>query len=69
MEESVLLRCDSCRAVNRVLRKKLREAPRCGRCGAEIKYHRSPLDVTALSFQNEVLSAPGSVLVFFWSPT
>lgn len=67
--DSVLLRCRSCGSVNRVLAKKLADRPRCGRCGAVISFPDRAADVTARTFQKEVLSEPGTVLVEFWSPT
>ncbi len=67
--DAVLLRCQSCRSANRVLREKLENGPRCGKCGSVLKFPRRPVEVTEGSFGDEVLSAPGTVLVIFWSPT
>jgi thioredoxin 2 len=67
--ESVLLRCQSCGAVNRVLKDKLSSVPKCGRCKKPLDYPHEPIDITTGSFKKEVLSSPGVVLVDFWSPT
>ncbi len=67
--DTVLLRCRSCGSVNRVIARKLADGPRCGKCGDVISFPGRPVDVSERSFQHEVLSEPGTVLVEFWSPT
>jgi thioredoxin 2 len=67
--DTVLLRCASCGSINRVKRDRLGGGPRCGKCGAVLTYPRRPVDVNNAAFQKEILSAPGVVLVEFWSPT
>ena len=67
--DAVLLRCASCGSANRVRTDKLGSGPRCGKCGAALRFPRHPVEVTAGNFQKEVLSTPGLVLVEFWSPT
>lgn len=67
--ESVLLRCQSCGAVNKVLRDRLSSKPRCGKCKTPIDYPDKPVDITTGTFKKEVLSSPGVVVVEFWSPT
>lgn len=64
----VLLRCQSCGAINRVRREKIGDNPRCGSCHTAISIQRRPLDITASRYDAEVLAWPGSVLVEFWSP-
>lgn len=66
--DSVLLRCASCRTVNRVPAQRLQEQPRCGRCRNLIDFPRSPVPVTDSTFSREVLEHPGFVLIFFWAP-
>ena len=67
-ENAVLLRCRSCRAVNRVPVARLGEGPVCGRCKAHLEFPKAPVEGTAANFNAEVLDQPGAVLVFFWAP-
>lgn len=69
MPESVLVRCNNCKAVNRVSGDKLQMHPKCGRCKEWLVFPESPVEVTAASFEDEVLRWPGAVLVEFWSQT
>jgi len=68
VESSTLLRCRSCRTVNRVPVDRLTAGPRCGKCKTPIDFPRSPIEGTAANFDGEVLDPPGLVLVFFWAP-
>jgi thioredoxin 2 len=67
--DTILLRCGNCGAVNKLLKDKLSAGPKCGKCKAPLDYPGRPVDVTSGSFQKEVLSCPGVVLVEFWSPS
>ncbi len=64
----MLLRCSSCRTVNRVPVSRLAESPKCGKCKAHLDFPRSPIEGTEANFGYEVLDSPGLVLVFFWAP-
>jgi len=64
-----LLRCQSCRTLNRVPAGRLGEHPKCGRCKAFLRFPTAPVEVTSATFESEVLVWPGSVLVEFWSST
>jgi thioredoxin 2 len=66
--KSVLLRCAHCGAVNRVPEGRLPDRPKCGKCGDFLEFYRTPVDVTSSTFEKEVLSWPGGVLVEFWAP-
>ncbi|MGE5893723.1 MAG: thioredoxin family protein [bacterium] len=66
-KESVLLRCGTCNAVNRVPTERLGERPICGKCKTLLSLPRTPVDATQASFQREVFDWPGLVLVEFWS--
>jgi thioredoxin 2 len=68
MGETVLLRCEACRAVNRLPADRLAEGPKCGKCKSSLAFPRSPVEGTAANFQREVSDPPGFVLVFFWAP-
>ncbi len=65
--DSVLLRCSSCRTVNRVPAQRLPEHPRCGKCGSVVDFPRTPAEVTGRTFDHEILDHPGYVLLFFWA--
>jgi thioredoxin 2 len=65
---SALLRCRSCRTVNRVPVGRLAEKPKCGKCKAYLDFPHAPVEGTAANFDSEVLDSPGLVLVFFWAP-
>ncbi len=67
--DSVLLRCQSCGTVNRVLKEKLSSSLKCGNCKTLLEYPHSPVDVTISTFSKDVVSWPGAVLVEFWSTT
>jgi thioredoxin 2 len=50
---------------------RLQDRPICGKCGARLVIgsdESRPVDVTDLTFSNEVLSSRGSVLVDCWAP-
>jgi len=68
VDTTVLLRCSSCKTVNRVPVSKLEAEPKCGKCKSTLKFPRSPVEVTDSGFREEVLDNPGAVLVFFWAP-
>jgi thioredoxin-like negative regulator of GroEL len=55
--------------VNNVLVEKLSGGPRCGKCKSVVTFPRRPVDATSQTFNDEVKSPPGAVLVMFWSPT
>lgn len=65
---SVLLRCNKCKTVNRVPVDKLMNNPKCGRCKAFLEFTKTLIEVTAANFDREVLAWPGVVLVEFWAP-
>lgn len=65
---TVFLRCNNCRAINRVPLDKLMSSPRCGKCKTFLKIPREPIEITETNFDYEVLAWPGVVLVEFWTP-
>ena len=67
-DRTTLLRCRTCRTVNRVPVDRLAERPKCGKCGAYLEFARSPVEGTGSNFDSVVLDSPGLVLVFFWAP-
>jgi len=68
MTDAVLLRCISCRSINRVPKLKLGDRPVCGKCKTPLEYPMAPVEVTEANFVREVLENPGYALVFFWAP-
>lgn len=70
-QENIILRCDKCGAKNRVPSGRINEAPVCGKCRAPLNINGAsgvPVDVTDRSFEAEVISHPGVVLVDCWAP-
>ena len=59
----ILLRCKSCRTVNRLPPDKLDSNPICGKCKTPLEYPRLPVHGTALNFEQEVLEWHGVSLV------
>jgi thioredoxin 2 len=66
-DNSVLLRCGKCAAVNRVPAGRLAERPKCGKCKTPLDFPAVPVDIASSEFDREVLGWPGVVLVFFWA--
>jgi thioredoxin 2 len=70
-QENVIIKCSGCGTKNRIPKKRLNESPRCGRCGRQIHVgtsNASPVNVTDGTFNNEVLSFQGPVLLDCWAP-
>ena len=68
MNQSILLRCSQCGAVNRVPSGRISGNPKCGRCKNYLEYPRAPVDTATADFNREVLEWPGVVVVEFWAP-
>jgi thioredoxin 2 len=66
-DEIVEVRCPSCRGLNRVLRGRIGESPRCGRCKTGL-FSPQPGTVADASWKQEVEEYPLPVLVDFWAP-
>ena len=70
-QEDLILRCTKCGAKNRVSKTRLGERPKCGKCKDPLKVSgakSSPVDVKDQTFNHEVLSHHGPVLVDCWAP-
>jgi thioredoxin 2 len=63
--DTFVLRCDSCSALNRVPVGKLGNHPICGKCKTSLHVPKKPVDVTESTFEREVSTWPGTVLVEF----
>jgi thioredoxin 2 len=68
---TMLVRCASCRTLNRAASERAGQVGRCGECGSAftVPHPQAPRDVTDASFQQEVDNSPVPVLVEFWAPT
>jgi thioredoxin 2 len=70
-EKSIIIVCSECSTKNRIPGNRLADRPKCGKCGAYLAfygYSGNPVDITDRSFEEEVLSFPGPVLVDCWAP-
>ena len=70
MAETLMIRCPSCGALNRVPQAKLTQglAPVCGRCKTPLPIPAGPVTVTDATFPAEVERSPQPVLVDMWAP-
>ena len=66
-DSSALIRCSSCKTLNRVPWEKLKSRAVCGQCKTPLEFPRAPLDVTAATFERELFDWPEFVLVEFWA--
>jgi thioredoxin 2 len=69
---SLLVRCTSCGAKNRIPLAKVAQVGRCGRCRTDLParsfYAESPIDVSEPRFDAVTRLSPQPVLVDFWAP-
>jgi thioredoxin 2 len=69
--ENIIIKCDSCGVKNRIPASRANDDPICGKCGSPLNITDSPgvpVNITDQSFESEVLSGPGVVLVDCWAP-
>jgi thioredoxin 2 len=69
--DEMIIRCLHCGTKNRMPEDRLSERPLCGKCGAKLVVMSDqgrPIEVTDSTFNREVISFPGSVLVDCWAP-
>ncbi len=66
-DNSVLIRCRSCRTLNSVPSGKLSAHPICGKCKTPLAYPRSPIAASAATFDQEIFDWPEYVLLEFWA--
>lgn len=68
---NTIVLCSRCGTKNRVPMERLPDRPICGRCRAPLaggNMPGQPVEITDRTFQEEVLSFPGPVLVDCWAP-
>ncbi|MFZ4438312.1 MAG: thioredoxin TrxC [Syntrophales bacterium] len=69
--DEMIIRCLRCGTKNRMPENRLNEKPLCGKCGAFLVITSNQgraVEVTDGTFNREVLSTAGSVLVDCWAP-
>jgi thioredoxin 2 len=67
----IIITCPHCGAKNRIPKNRLTDKPICGRCRTSLSNQAAldhPVEVTDQTFQREVLSFPGSVVLDCWAP-
>ena len=63
----VIVRCRSCRTLNRVPEERLADHPVCGQCKAPLEVPHAPINVTAASYDQQVSDWPETMLAEFWA--
>jgi thioredoxin 2 len=70
-QDNIIIACKQCGTKNRIPKNKLQDRPVCGKCRARLdigELTTTPIDVTDQTFQGEVLSYQGAVLMDCWAP-
>ena len=70
-QDSIIIRCNNCGTKNRIPKDRLNDFPVCGRCHTPLSRGRiydRPVDITDQTFNGEIISFPGPVLVDCWAP-
>lgn len=65
--DTILLRCKSCRTLNRLPAGKLTGRPVCGKCKNGLEFPRKPVYATASTFDHEINDWPMAMLVEFFA--
>jgi thioredoxin 2 len=65
--QPVLIRCKTCKTLNRVGSDKLSANPICGQCKAPLEFPRFPLEATTATLDHELFDWPEHVLLEFWA--
>ncbi len=69
-ENTIIIRCPSCRTKNRIPVSRVDDAPNCGQCGVKLPGVElgKVITITDQSFDDEVFASGLSVLVDCWAP-
>lgn len=68
IDDTLSLRCSRCTALNKLSPKALTtKGTKCGKCGKDFDFIKTPIHVSAKTFNKEVLLWPDVVLVVFWA--
>ncbi len=67
MSDTVIIRCDQCNALNRILKSRLQDNPVCGKCKSRLHFDSSPVEAGDANFDSLVLrsSVPLVVVDFY----
>src|SRR5574341_1243935 len=65
--EPILLRCRSCRTLNRVPFDKRTAHPICSQCKTPLEFPGAPINVTTASYDQQVREWPELLLTEFWA--
>jgi thioredoxin 2 len=66
-----IIKCENCGIKNRIPLTRMKDYPKCGRCGHPLsmpQVYDHVITVSDRTFQSEVLSFQGAVLVDCWAP-
>ena len=69
--DSLIIKCPNCGVKNRIPSERKTDKPVCGKCKAHLSIDFAPgipVNVTDYTFEDEVMSCPGPVLVDCWAP-
>ena len=69
--DSIIIKCPGCGVKNRIPSSRTGDKPVCGKCKAPLPMDFAPgepVEVTDYTFENEVMSCPGPVLLDCWAP-
>ena len=69
--DGLIIKCPNCGVKNRIPASKINDKPVCGKCKTPLLTDFAsgiPFDVTDYTFEKEVMSSPGPVLVDCWAP-
>jgi thioredoxin 2 len=64
---SIIIRCSSCRTLNKVPADKLGNGPKCGQCKHLLEVPKHPVTGSTANFDREVNDWPEFLLVEFWA--
>ena len=69
--DNLIMRCANCGTRNRIPKSRLQDGPTCGKCKSPLEVAGAksiPINITDRTFNREVLSFAGPVLVDCWAP-
>ncbi|HKK99473.1 MAG TPA: thioredoxin TrxC [Desulfotignum sp.] len=68
--QTVIVACTGCKTKNRVPAARMKDHPKCGRCGSLLSMENlgKPVVVTDATFHQEVMASALPVLVDCWAP-
>ncbi len=68
-KDTIVITCPNCGTKNRVPRQRIGEHARCGKCHTPLPLDlATPIEITDASFDRDVISFPGPIMVEFYSP-